>query len=321
MSDSRHNNHHHDKHGNKNKIPNDVKEFANASYKKWKKDNDWYDSKKEKVKAYFGYLTDRLPDTLEWVIKFGHTNKEMKDLIYAKIVDEAYIKYLYKLLKNDEKIKNIKYLPIIIREIIQKADQENNERLAADPNAKLYNMTDLAELSVLILKKKLKKMKKVGIDTKLAFDILSVIPTDDVLSSSQIYRIHSFYECLYEHCKHTDVPYAEIMNAIVDETYFPTFIAFSLLERKDKFSKLDDNQKKLYLNISNWCFDTMEKLRKEDIEAIINTFIAARKKDEANNKDSARRYALSSLSETDYPKIFKVVNKMISDNDSIKKYL
>ena len=153
---------------------------------------------------------------------------------------------------------------------------------------------------------------------ELSFEVSS---TDDVLSSSQIYRIHSFYECLYEHCKHTDVPYAEIMNALVDETYFPTFIAFSLLERKDKFSKLDDNQKKLYLNISNWCFDTMEKLRKEDIEAIINTFIAARKKDEANNKDSARRYALSSLSETDYPKIFKVVNKMISDNDSIKKYL
>ena len=102
-------------------------------------------------------MTDRLPDTLEWVLKFGHTNKEMKDLVYAKLVDEDYVKYLYKLLKKDEKIKNIKYLPIIIKEIIQRADQENNERLASDPNAKLYNMTDLAELSVLILKKKLKK--------------------------------------------------------------------------------------------------------------------------------------------------------------------
>ena len=317
MSDNRKNH----KHDGKNKINNDAKEFANVTFKKWKKDNDWYDSKKERTKAYYGYLTDRLPDTLEWVLKFGHTNKEMKDLVYAKLVDEDYIKYLYKLIKNDEKIKNIKYLPIIIKEIIQKADRENNERLAADPNAKLYNMSDLAELSVLILKKKLKKMKKAGIDTKLSFDVLSIIPTDDVLSTSQIYRIHTFYECLYEHAKKEDVPYALIMENLVDETYFPTFIAFSLLERKDKFSKLDDNQKKLYLVISNWCFDTMEKLRKDEIEAIINTFITSRKKDEANNKDSARRYSLSTLTEADYPKIFKVITKMIAENDSIKKYL
>lgn len=310
--------------GNKNKkngINNDAKDFANITFKKWKKDNDWYDGKKERLKAYYGYLTDRLPDTLEWVIKFGHTNKETKNLIYTKLVDEGYIKYLTKIVKKGDKIKNIKYLPIIIKEIIQKADQENTERLAQDPNAKLYNMTDLAELSVLILKKKLKKMKKAGIETKLAFDILSIIPTDDVLSSSQIYRIHTFYECLYEHSKKEEVPYALIMDNIVDETFFPTFIAFSLLERKDKFARLDDNQKKLYLTISNWCFDTMEKLHKDEIEAIVNTFITSRKKDEGNNKDSARRYPLSSLSETDYPKIFKVITKMVSENDSIKKYL
>ena len=126
---------------------------------------------------------------------------------------------------------------------------------------------------------------------------------------------------MYEHAKKEDVPYALIMENIVDETYFPTFIAFSLLERKDKFSRLDDNQKKLYLTISNWCFDTMEKLRKEEIEAIVNTFITSRKRDEGNGKDSARRYALSSLSEADYPKICKVITKMIADNDSIKKYL
>jgi hypothetical protein len=308
-------------HDNRGKMSNDAKDFANITFKKWKKDNDWYDGKKERTKAYFGYLTDRLPDTLDWVVRSGHTNKEMKDLIYAKLVDEDYIKYIHKLIKKEEKIKNIKYFPIIIKEIIQKADQENNERLASDPNAKLYNMSDLAELSVLILKKKLKKMKKAGVDTKLAFDILSIIPTDSVLSSSQIYRIHSFYEALYEHAKKEDIPYNVIMENIVNDSYYPTFIAFSLLERKEKFSKLDDNQKKLYLTISNWCFDTMEKLNKEDIEAIVNTFITARKKDEANNKDSARRYSLSSLSDADYPKISKVITKMIAENDTIKKYL
>ena len=54
---------------------------------------------------------------------------------------------------------------------------------------------------------------------------------------------------------------------------------------------------------------------------IIKTYVAGRKKDEANGKDGNRRYALTSLSATDYEKITKVINKMIADDDSIKKYL
>ena len=58
----------------------------------------------------------------------------------------------------------------------------------------------------------------------------------------------------------------------------------------------------------------------DEIEAILRAFVAGRKRDEAQGRDSNRRHALSSLPEADYPRIIKMVNKLISEDDTIKKY-
>ena len=66
----------------------------------------------------------------------------------------------------------------------------------------------------------------------------------------------------------------------------------------------------------------MEKdLNKEEIEKVIKTYVTGRKKDESQQKDSNRRYALSTLSSDDYPRINKVIAKMVADDEGIKKYL
>ena len=309
------------------KISSDAKDFASASYKKYKKRNgDYFDSKKELKASYSMYLIDLLPETIEFVVKYGHINneevQEAKTLIYQKINDPDFIKILKKELKNDNKIKNIKLLPIIIKEILMEAKRVNDAALAEDPNAKIYDMSDLVELSQMILKKKIKKMEKAGISSSVAFDALSIIPCDDALETSQFYRIHSLYDCLYEHAKGTAFSFADLMDVLIDDEYYPVFITFALLERKEKFLKLTDAQKSLYLDISNWCFKTMEKdLNKEEVESIIKTYISGRKRDESQGKDTNRRYALSSLSADDYERINKVITKMISEDDSIKKYL
>lgn len=317
---------------NKNKngsirINEDAKEFAKITFKRYKKEQgDYYDSKKELKSSYAMYLIDLLPGTIEFIVKYGYINKEevqnVKVEIYKKINDPDFIKLIKKELKNGNKIDNIKLLPIIIKEILMEGKKLNDEALAKDPNAKLYDMSDLVELSQLILKKKMKKLGKLGISSNVAFDALSIIPCDKALESSQFYRIHSLYECLYEHAKSSAIPFAELMNGMIEPSYYPAFITFALLERKEKFTKLTDAQKKLYLDISNWCFDTMENsLNKEEISTIIKTYVAGRKKDESQGKDGNRRYALSSLSATDYEKISKVINKMVAEDDTIKKYL
>lgn len=315
------------KNRNSVRINQDAKDFAKITFKKYKKEQgDYYDSKKELKSSYAMYLIDLLPGTIDFVVKYGYIQKEevqnTKVEIYKKINDPDFIKIIKKELKNGNKIDNIKLLPIIIKEILMEGKRLNDAALAEDPNAKLYDMSDLVELSQMILKKKMKKLTKVGISSNVAFDALSIIPCEKALQSSQFYRIHSLYECLYEHAKSSAIPFKELMDVMIDQSYYPAFITFALLERKEKFTKLTDAQKQLYLEISNWCFNVMEKdMNKDDIESIIKFYISGRKKDESQGKDGNRRYALDSLSETDYPRIKKVLAAMVSKDDTIKKYL
>ena len=109
---------------------------------------------------------------------------------------------------------------------------------------------------------------------------------------------------------------------IFGRDYYPAIIAFALLERKERFADLNESQKACYLQVSTWCFDTLEKeLSKNEIVSILETYISTRKRDELNGRDGNRRYALSTLSEDDYPKLKKIINDMIITDESVKKYL
>ena len=320
------------KHGNNGrdggiKINKDTELFVKMSYDSYKKKNrDLYDSKKELVRSYFLYLIDLLPDTIEFCVRYGHINRpeiqNAKNGVYNKLTDPKFVKILTKEIEEGNKIGNIKLLPLLIKEILMDVKQANDAALAQDPNAKVINMTDMVELSQLILKKRLKKMKNAGVPSAIAFDALSVIPTDAVMEFSRPHYISSLYNCLYEHARTEQVPFESVMNVIVDEEFYPSFIVFALLERKERFMKLTDAQKSLYLDISTWCFNIMEKkLDRKPMEQIIRMYIDGRKRDESNGRDSNRRYALASLSSVDYPRIAKVINAMIAEDDSVKKYL
>lgn len=310
-------------------IPSDVKEFAKANYKKYKKNNKgYYDSKKERKETYMLYLLDLLPKTIMFMVKYGYIkNDELqktKDKVYAKFIEDDFNEFIIKEIEDGAEIENIKYLPIIYREIMGEMNRLNNEALAEDPNAKLpHDMRLMVECVKAIMKKKLKKMKKADVPMKVAFDTLCIIPCDDALESSQFYRIRMFYECLYEHAKTTAIPFNALMDVIVKkEKYYSMFITFALLERKEKFTSLTDSQKKLYMDISNWCFDTMEnKIDDANLNTMLKVYVSKRRRDESQGKDSNRRYVLSTLSETDYERIAKTVKNMIAKDDSLKKYL
>ena len=315
---------------NKNRkihIPEDVKEFAKADFKKFtKRNSDYYDSKKELKQGYYLYLVDLFPPVIEFIVKYGYINnddvQQVKNRALAKINDMDFIKVVKKTIKRGDDIENIKLLPIIIKEILIEAKKRNDAILAENPNGKIYDMSDLTELSYLILKKKMKKFEKAGISTSLAFDVLSIIPCKEALKSSHMYRIHALYDTLYEHAKTAQIDFDKLIDLAVDEDYHLACISFALLERKEKFSKLTDSQKTLYLAITNWCFNTMEKkLKKQEVYELINVYVRARIRDDKNGRDSNRRYSLSSLSEEDYPRIATVVKRIIADDDSVKKYL
>lgn len=315
---------------NENKGPyinENFKDFAKYKEKHFaKEEKGRYDSKKEMRKDYMQFLIEEfLPDTIVYIVRNGHIKNEkiqtLKGKAYEKFTDKLFIKVLTKNIKNGDHIDNIELFPIIVRDILVTTEEYNKRLLAEDPNAKIYDMSDLVELSKLILKKKLKKCGKKGIDIRIAFDCLSIIPCSEAMKRSQQYRIHQFFIALYEHAKDKTIPFKEIMKVIVDEDYYSLFIVFALLERKEKFGNLTDSQKTFYLEVSNWVFDTMESMPEQEIKRILEVYINARQRDENDGRDGNRRYALTTLPENDYAKIRKVITALISRNENNKKYL
>lgn len=301
----------------------DVRDFANLTWKKFKKENDdIFASKKEMRKLYQLKLMELLPSTINWCVTNGYKpdNKETKEKVYAKLVEPEFVKTLTKSVKKGEEIDNIKLLPIIIKDILNEAQKANDADRAEHPDTHQdIDLSDMANLSKLILKKKMKKFVKAGIPEALAFDLLSVVPCHKAMKSSQLFRIRNIYSMLYKH--ETEVNIAKTLNLLVDESYIPAFITVALLEKKEFFSKMTDPQKKVYLSISNFCFEYMEHTSKDNIELILQNYVANRHRDDINGRDGNRRYALTSLSSDEYPRIYAAVNAMVAKSEENKKYL
>jgi hypothetical protein len=262
-----------------------------------------------------------LPETLGVLVKYGNVPdvREKKDEIYTIISDPDFVAYLKKLLKDAElEFDNMQLIPMIVADMVSISNRYKSE----NPDAEVADLSNLVSVSKFILKKKIKKMVKAGIDENLAFDVLSVIPNPKVLSKSQYFHIRSLFNVLYEHAKSKEIDFSKLMKVLMKdgEQYIPSIISFALLERKEKVGGFNESQKKLFNDITEYCFRTMEGMKADDIRAILKAYCDTRKKDEAQNRDSNRRYYISSLPESDYPHITKAVEKMVAQNENLKKY-
>ena len=306
------------------KIPEDPKRLAKLTFKKYKKNNkDLYDSKKELKKGYYGQIIDLLPESLQLLVRYGHIPavQETKEAIYNKITDEGFVKYLIKFVKNDQSFDNMILLPNVIVSIMKEANQRIAEAKEKDPNSTLsYDLSDMVELSHLILKKKIKKITKDGINESVAFDALSIIPDTQILNKSASFHLKELFNMLYVHAKTEHIDFAKLVKHIFKGSKIETVIAFALLERKEKISNFNDSQKELFNDITDWAFKTMEDMKKEDIYAILKAYSETRKRDESQKKDGARRYYISSLPAEDYPKIIRSVEKIIERYPDYKNF-
>lgn len=307
------------------KIPDDVKKLTKLNFKKFKKhEGDYYDSKKDLRNAYYGQVIDLMPAAIMLIIKYGHIEavKEAKCNIYEKITDPKFLKYLRKEIKNGCEFDNMIFLPTIIYDIVgeaKKAELEAKENGSEEDVS--FDVDDMVQVSRDILKKKIKKLTKAGVDESVAFDVLSVIPDTKILAKSQQYHIRRFLTVLYEHAKTKEIKFDKIMKEVFKNgDYVNSVIAFALLERKEKIANFTDTQKKLFNDITEYCFTTMEEMKKDEIYEILKSYTGVRKRDESQGKDTNRRYYISSLPESDYPKILKVVNRICDNDETLKKY-
>lgn len=307
------------------KIPDEVKRLTKMSFKKFKKtDGDYYDSKKDLRKAYYAQIIDLIPSAIVLIIKYGHIEavKETKENIYEKITDPKFVKYLRKEIKAGSEFDNMILLPTIIYDIVGEAHKAVEAAKAEDPDTETtFDVDDLVQVSRDILKKKIKKLTKAGVDEAVAFDVLSVIPDTKILAKSQKYHIRRFFTVLYEHAKTKEIKFDKIMKEVFKNgDYINSVITFALLERKEKIANFTDSQKKLFNDITEYCFSTMEEMKKDEIYDILKSYTDVRKRDESQGKDTNRRYYISSLPESDYPRILKTVERLCARDENLKKY-
>lgn len=308
----------------------DAELFSSYTFKRfWKKNKKecGWESKKEAKKVYFNALMDKFPSAMYWMLREGHkqdeTSKTMAQGILDKFADQWFCERLLKKLskgKLSEKlseIRNIQYLPIYLREIIRATSVENEKGDPKDavPLDPYYNLISL------ILDKKVKKMVKDGISEQLAFNLRCVIPCDEILNFSSNYRVYTFFDMLYDASKENDIPFGTIMKSMIPRDQWNKFILFALLERKEKYGSLNDNQKKFYMDVTNWLFNTMENMDRDEIDEILGMYINERRRMDQRGKDSNRRYSLTTLGETEYPHIVASVKAMLLNDSSIEKYL
>lgn len=312
------------------RIPNDVSDFAELTFKKYKKKyGDPYASKKDLRKGYYLSLVDMMPRVVEWLVRYGHIPeaKESKEAIYTIIADSEFVKTLIKMLKKDDDMDGLELLPIIVFDILREASIRHAKQVKEkenDPQVEVedYDVDDLIELSNLVIKGKKKKLVKAGLNENVAFDVLSVIPSQKVLGLNQLYRFRTLFRVLYEHAKTVEnMDINPIAKYVVRKDYYPSLITFLLLEKKEMYVGFTDQQKKFFNDITSWCFNQMEDMNKETIRAIIQNYCDARKKDKDKSMDSNRRFFLSSLPESDFPNIVKVLKKMQDEDASIKEFL
>lgn len=308
-----------------------VREFAKISYEKYRKENkQYFDSKKELRKDYFMSLTFDLPDVIKFVLLKGHLQTEniqqLKNGCYEKFVGDdgtAYVKYLIKEFKkyNGDDIENINFLPVILYEIISDIMKFNAEH-QDQPEELIQNPDEIFELYNTILKKRLKKAEKQGIDHNLAIDLLGVIPHPSIMEYSPFFRARVVFDIIYKHAdKSANINIQKVFKYIIHEDDYNIFLGYALQERKDKCKGFNDTQRKVFNDINEWVFNTLEDMRKNDIADILINYIRVRKKDAAAGKDSNRRYFISSLPGPLYPRICSVVTQIRAKDPEAEKYL
>ena len=292
--------------------------------KKMKKEYKKY-SKKDRKEIIMGELLECFPEVVWTLTRYSRTPEviKVKEEIYDVLCDKKFIKLVKESYEEDkDSIKNIKMFPCVIYDMVQTYAKHKAEILKENPKAQVEceEITKLVNLGKVILKSKIKKLVKAGIDEDLAFDLACILPDENMLKYDDKYRIALLLKAIYENAKTKDINIEKVMKVIVTKEYYPRAILTAMLEKRENYANLTEKQQKAFTDITTWTFNSLEDYDKEIIMSIIKKYVDVRKRDKEQNKDSARRLFLSALPESDYPEINKVMKKMIDLDASVEEF-
>lgn len=313
--------------------PDEVLDFMDLNYSDYKKEFKKELGKKECKRRYLEEVVELVPYASNYVFNSGYIESEAEvgEHLQKMLLSEKTINAIIKECKNDDYYKDsLNTLPYFIRAMLIDMKEHQEQVQEEDEEALIAVREALIKLINIIFEKKLNKLEKKGVDKAIALDLLSIlVKTGPDHDRIKFYQISEAFRTLYDYAdKEPDLiapgkplDFIDLMSTIAGKDNIPMIIQFALNERNDKKTSMTDKQKAYWDHITQSIFSALEEYDKDEIDAILISYIDNRKRDYQNGKDSARRFHIVDLPESEFPKTIKRVRKLIADDESNKQYL
>jgi hypothetical protein len=281
--------------------------------------------KKMKASELAFEIVDAQADLIRWYINDAHKvkNAELVNELYEKMKSEKFTKALNKIIKN----KDGEYgeldcgFVVIIAGFLEKFHKELEDSI-------IEAYTDVTDK---LLKKRIKDVnKKLELDRDVVKELLVITPDIGYISNDKFVGIYSqkMFRKLYVMAadKEIGITEAEQIKTLFKKLFgkkLLDLIAINvLLEKKEFLKNFNERQTNLWNLITTFALEYIENEDKDHIIELLEYYCSRRKRDAENNRDAARRINLSSVPESDYPRIAKAISKFTKNGkESLVKYL
>lgn len=198
--------------------------------------------------------------------------------------------------------------------------------------AESLNKEELAEFCEKILKKKIKRYKKMGLDEEVAFQLAVVVPTAKLFKNNRKWY-KRFIQCMYDMATVSDINVDEILKAVINidkdkeiskKDFLEGFFGEFMLQRAtNKTHSFTDNQKDLHDALIERTLVYLDNLKGRRLKDMLKQYIKRRKTAEEYKNDTKRviKFIDHANSNSAYSNIKAVVQELIADNSSNELYL
>jgi hypothetical protein len=266
-------------------------------------------------------------DLVRWFINDAHKakNAELVNELYSKMATEKFAKAMKKILKNkDDMYGELDCgFAVIIASFLEKFHKDES---VTDEIIEIY--TDVTDK---LLKKRIKEVnKKLNISEDVIKELLVITPDVGYISNDKFVGIYSqkMLRKLYILSAENEIGLTEteqvqkLFKKLFGKNLLDLIAINILLEKKEYLKNFNEQQTAMWNLMTSFALEYIEGEEKEHIVELLEYYCSRRKRDAENNKDGARRINLSSVPESDYPRIAKGIKKFTKNGkESLVKYL
>lgn len=273
---------------------------------------------------FFAVKSDMLA---KWHIYMAHRDRRMRETLCEALHDTKIAEIIVKVVNEGQESGHgfDKKFAYVLRDVV-----ETQRRIYRDKDDKILACYE--EVIAKILRKDIKHMVKyAGIDKELAYELLSIVPTPDMITPTTLrVFVHKVCRRLYEGSEHGfDIKRIKtarkvlsflFINEVEDEETTDTplitmnDIALAvLLERRNPEEAVT---KRVYSLLTVFALDEIESNGKKTVKQLMIDYAGIR----AKEKEGHRRIDIAASSSADYPKIMKVVNKLKKKEKYVKSF-